>query len=255
MQAQKLPALRGWTWLVAGVRLWRQSPLALTGAATFMTLGLLLLLTFPLFGQIAFPLLLPALGVGMFLLCMAVRAGRPAPPALLFGAFGPRLPALLALGALRMAYGMIAAMLAMQLAGLDLSMAQVDTGSLGDEPGVVVRMPEGTSQFMVWLLVISLPMEMASWFAAPLIALRRQALFKSMFFSFVACLRNLGAFVVYMLSFSLCMMILPITVALQLGQLFPTLGSLLLAPVVMLAVPIFFTGFYCCAEDIFGNWE
>lgn len=252
MQARQHSALRGWVWLIAGLRLWRQAPLALTGAATFLSLGMLLLLTVPALGQIAFPLLQPALGVGMFLLCMAVRAGKPAPPALLFGAFGPRLPVLLGLGGLRLAWGLLAAGLAMMLSGLDLSQSASLTTQADAE---AIALPAGTQSFLLWVFVLSLPMELASWFAAPLIALRQQPLMKALFFSVLACLRNLGALLVYLLAVGVCLLALPTLVISQIGVLFPALGSLLLAPVIMVALPVFFAGFYCSAEDIFGSWE
>jgi hypothetical protein len=252
MQARPHSALRGWVWLVAGLRLWRQSPLALTGAATFLSLGMLLLLTVPALGQIAFPLLQPALGVGMFLICMAVRAGKPAPPALLFGAFGPRLPVLLGLGGLRLAWGLLAAALAMLFSGLDLG----QSASLATQTeGEAIALPANLQSFLLWVFVLGLPMEIASWFAAPLIALRQQPLMKALFFSLVACLRNFGALLVYLVSVSICLIALPMLVAAQIGALFPALGSLLLGPVLMVALPVFFAGFYCSAEDIFGNWE
>ncbi len=256
MQARPHSALRGWVWLVAGLRLWRQSPLALTGAATFLSLGTLLLMTVPAIGQISLFLLQPALGVGMFLICMAVRAGRPAPPALLFGAFGARLPMLLGLGGLRMAWGVLATGLAMMFSGLDLSQsANLATQAAQASAETTTSLPAGSTAFAVWLLLLCLPMEVAGWFAAQLIALRQQPLMKALFFSLVACLRNFGALLVYLVSVSICLIALPMLVAAQIGALFPALGSLLLGPVLMVALPVFFAGFYCSAEDIFGSWE
>ena len=246
MQAHKRPARQGWIWLQAGFALWRSAPLALSAAAMTTVLCLFVAAIVPL-GALALPVLLPAFDVGMFLCCNAVANRQPLPPGLLFLRFGERLKQLLGLAAVRFLAVAISMFAGLALSGL--SMAQLNPPENATEQAAAAYVAQ-VLPAMGWILLMRAPAEMATWFAAPLICLRRVPLLKALFFSFVACWRNLGALLVFLLSFVLIAGFLP---ALLLGAA-PALASVLIGALLMMLAPVFCGAFYASARDIFGEW-
>jgi len=99
MQARRLPAIRGWNWIVEGFRLFRTNPALLT----FLVFGYWLTLVFlnlvPLLGVVLAPLCVPALSVGVMNGCRALERDAGNGFGLLFSGFGKNRNTLLILGA------------------------------------------------------------------------------------------------------------------------------------------------------------
>lgn len=244
MQARKFPAAQGWLWFKAGFRLWRQAPLPLTAACIAVLMALLLAMTIPGLGQFLPALLLLPLGVGLFLICAEVAAARPASPALLLQGFRRRLSGQIMIGSLRVLSQLLCFWLAGLIVGIDPA---APLASLSAD-GKTMTLSPHLQSFMFWGLALSLPLEMLFWFAAPLVALAGLPPVKALFFSLIACWRNLAAIVVCHVSWLTLFGFLP---SLLFG-LFPALLPLLAAPLVLLMMPVFYAAFYASAGDIFG---
>lgn len=244
MQAHKFPARQGWVWLQAGFALWRSAPLPLTGSAMTMLLCLLLSMMIPGVGPLLALMLVFPLQVGMFLVCSSWAQNRSAHPKLLFASFTKeRLPGLLALTGINFAGMLLCFMLAVFACNFDLG-SFTDIAATGSTE-LPPAMQEQLVRVVRWTSLLFIPLQLASFFAAPLMALQRTPLIKALFFSFVACWRNLGALLVMQLIFGLIG---------TLVQLSASVLGLLFGIGLMVFVPVLCATLYSCARDIFGEW-
>ncbi|MFP5406667.1 MAG: BPSS1780 family membrane protein, partial [Gammaproteobacteria bacterium] len=197
MQIHSLRAATGWRWVRDGFLLLRRQPIALL-AIVFLNLMLLSLsVLIPLFGTVAPLVLTPVLMVGLMHAVRAADSGRMPTPGLLFAGFrdagGTAWRPLLVLGAVNAAATLAALAVAALADGgmlLKLATGQAHT----DEPGAA----DASLVYAALVFVlIYIPVQMALWYAPLLIAWHRVPPLKALFFSFVAVLRNKGAFAIY----------------------------------------------------------
>lgn len=201
MHLNIVPAKTGLRWARLGLRTFFRQPVALTGMF-FMFVALLTVAAMvPLIGFALALLLLPASTLGMMAASREAASGRFARPVVLFSAFragrDQRL-AMLQLGALYAVGFMLALALSSLLDGGQFARAYLFEGKLDratlDQPGV---------QAAMWLvLALYVPLSMLFWHAPALVYWYRVSPVKSLFFSGVACLRNLPAFFVYALAWA-----------------------------------------------------
>ncbi len=242
MQAQRLPAARGFSWLIEGFALFRRNPPLLS----LLTLGYLLIVLslgqIQPVGPFLLPLLLPAMTALVAGGCRAVDLGLPR-QTLTSGLAQQRGP-LLRLGILHLAATL--AVLAIDLmleggswAGLDLGMSQ-ETVNLAH---------------MLRLMLIASPLLLAFWFAPLLTAWDRVPAAKALFFSFVAAWRNWRAFLAYGLAVTLIGVFLPGLVLLLAGLLSATLGDILSMALRLLLIlvfaPVLMVSIYLSYRDVF----
>ncbi|GAB2876820.1 BPSS1780 family membrane protein [Uliginosibacterium flavum] len=244
MQANKFPARRGWVWLQAGFALWRSAPLALTGSAMTMLMCLLLTMMIPGIGPLLALLLVFPLQVGMFLVCSSWAQNHSAHPKLLFACFTKqRFPGLLALTGINFLGMLLCFMLAVMVCNFDLgSFTELAAKGSTELPPALQAQLE---RVVRWTSLFFIPLQLASFFAAPLMALQRTPLIKALFFSFVACWRNLGALLVMQLILGLLGILI---------QLLASVLGLLFGIGLMVLVPVLCATLYSCARDIFGEW-
>ncbi|MDO6386189.1 BPSS1780 family membrane protein [Uliginosibacterium sp. 31-12] len=245
MQARSFPPAQGWQWLKTGFAVWRRAPLMLIAASITLLMTLFVALIIPLLGQFLASFVLLPLGVGMFLLCGAVRAGQPAQPGMLFRGFRLHMPEQVVLGLLRIAGQLLVMWLAGLLAGVDGSAPLLQVAEDGQSASITPEL----QPFMLWGLVLGLPLEMLFWFSPVLIALAEVKPMKAVFFSAVACWRNLGAICVFFAAWAAICVALPA----MLVSLAPALLSLLAPPALLIMMPVFYASFHAAACDIFGE--
>jgi len=252
MQAKAFPARQGWAWLQAGFRLWRSAPLPLTSSAMTMLMCLLLPLMLTSFGPLLTVLLIFPLQVGMFLLCSARAEGRIPHLKLLFACFTKtRFPALLLLTGVWLGGILLCSLIALAITGFDLHAAANIAAKGGDVPAA---MQSQLTKFALWIALFFIPFNMATFFAAPLIALRKLPLFKALFFSFVACWRNLAAIFVMLVVFCILGDVLPNLFLAFIGGLSAPIAGMLSGFMLMVLVPVLCAAYFSCARDIFGDW-
>ncbi|MBK7238439.1 MAG: BPSS1780 family membrane protein [Candidatus Methylophosphatis roskildensis] len=251
MQARQLPAARGWAWIVEGFRLFRRNPPLIT----FLVFGYWFLLAainvFPLIGQVAASLAMPALSVSVANGCRAVDRGDPGRFDLMFSGFRLNLPNLLRLGAIYFLF---------TLAVLGAS-TLVDDGLLwqaaikGQKITAETLRDTNLMAALQFALVLAMPVTMANWFAPLLVAWADMPTGKSLFFSFFSCLRNWRPFLIYGLGVMLISAVLPGLIVGAAAAVSEAASNMVSVAVVMvlvfLFVPTLFASFYVSARDVF----
>lgn len=255
MQARRLPAIRGWNWIVEGFRLFRTNPALLT----FLVFGYWLTLVFlnlvPILGVVLAPLCVPALSVGVMNGCRALEREEQNGFSLLFSGFKKNRNVLLVLGAVYLV-GSLAV-----FAGSAL----VDGGALlgimmaGQQPPEDLLQSEQLMLALQVTLILMVPLLMAFWFAPLLAAWEDMPAVKALFFSFIACARNWRPFVVYGLGVAFISAVLPgIVLGIVGAASAPLLRMVAVAmslPLLFVFVPTLFASFYVSYRDVFVSGE
>ncbi len=195
MQLNIVPARTGLNWARQGIRTFWRQPLAMSGLFFLFMAVVSLMSIVPVIGGALALMLLPALTLGMMAATEAAEDKRFPMPGLLFCALkaGPQRNAMLQLGAwyalaflLIMGVSMLVdggTFARMYLTGANMSPEVVNSASF---------------QAALWVsMVLYIPLAMMFWHAPALVHWQGVAPVKSLFFSFIACWRNLRAFMVY----------------------------------------------------------
>ena len=251
MQALTLPAAQGWRWLTDGFRIFRKNHLMLTFLVVSYWVLMALVNVIPVIGTIATTLCIPAFSVSLMNACRSIERGTPLGPQLLFSGFASNLRSLLTLGAIYLAavvaiLGLSAladdgALMAMMLAGQKPDAETVSSGSLLLATEIA--------------LVLLCPLIMAYWYAPVLAGWHGLSPAKALFFSFVACLRNWRAFLVYSLAIAVVGTLVPGLILGILATLLPSGTALITVLVTVLIIlvlaPTLFASFYVSYRDVF----
>jgi hypothetical protein len=200
MKLNIVPADTGMTWVKLGIQTFIKQPLALGALAAFS----LLLFSGVFYGVLYIGvavglMLLPFIQLGLLVATLEVWQGNRVQPGHLLTAFRAepqRLRAMLLLGALY-------ACAVLLLTGLTLF---IDGGEFattfltGEPPKPDVL---GASNFLwarLFHLVMSIPLLLMLWHAPALVYWHNISPLKAMFFSLIACVRNIGAYAIFALA-------------------------------------------------------
>jgi hypothetical protein len=237
-QVRTLPASAGWTWMREGLAIFWRQPFAFTALVILYTMALMLVANIPLLGLPIAAVLVPFGTVGLTLAGRMAEKGAMPLPALLLDGFraGPQRAPLLRLGFLHaaMVLGLVvvASLFAMdELRNWKVSNGQIDPGS------VSANIPWDA---LIVSVLLYTPVLMLNWFSPQLVAWHRQPIAKALFFSFFACWRNKGAFLVL----GVVLMTLTLGIGYVASELLRALGlspqltSMLFAPVAMVLTSI-----------------
>ena len=213
MKLRVVPARIGAQWVREGLRMFFRQPLAFTGLFfVFVAFGQLASYV-PVAGDFVALALVPAFTVGMMAASRAVEAGRFPMPMLLLSAFREspaKTRAMLTLGAL---YA-LAVMVIVGVASL------ANDGKVGDplaersgqsaieimnDPAVREAM-RASMREMLLASVLYLPISVLFWHAPALVHWHGVPVVRSLFFSAVAVLRNIGAYIVYFMGWTIVVM-------------------------------------------------
>lgn len=246
MKLHIVPARTGATWVKNGIRAFWRQPIAMA-ALFFMTMAAMSLAAMlPLVGPALALALLPSATLAMMVASAEAIQGRFPTPAVLLVAFRAgrqRLSDMAVLGALYAA-GFLLIMAASALFDGGL-FAQVYLGELPLTPEMA---QSGDFQLAMWFsMLLYLPLSLLFWHAPGLVHWHGVPPVKSLFFSFIACMRNLGAFAIYALAWlgvfavgGIAMSLLSgILGALGLASAPTLLGGLMVALAMMLAAMCF----------------
>lgn len=242
---------------MTGLNLYRRNPRflgALGVGYSLLTLFLMMILMSggPVLATVLVPALwlcIPALWVGVLNGCRAVATeeGRLT-PALLFSGFRRHPKRLVSLGGLHFAGWLVVVMAFVFLGGAGFLRALMS----GEAGAMEAVDPFGLLTGGAVAALLALPLVMACWFAPLLLAWNDLSVPKALFFSLVACRRNLGAFTVYGLAWFGVMLGLPLIGALLALILTPGISRFILSMVQMIVVtPILFASIYTSYQDIF----
>jgi hypothetical protein len=238
-----VPARTGIQWVKLGMKTFLKQPLALTGLFFMYMAGVLVLSQLPVVGPVLGAMLVPAATLGLMAATAEAARGRFPMPSVLISAFRAgrqRAGAMLMLGAIYTAGSLLAGLLAGAL--------------VPDSPpavGADSQNPTLDAQSMV-LLLLHLPLVILFWHAPALVHWHGVAPVKSLFFSAVACLRNMSALLIY----GFAWMVVFLVVGFVLSSLGMMLGGVAVArsvmmPTVLLLVAMFSTSLYFTFRDSF----
>ena len=252
MKLHIVPARQGILWVKLGMRTFFRQPLALTGLFFIFMAAMSVISMVPLIGNVLALALLPGATLGLMVATQEALKGQfPMPSVLLAGfrAGRAQLRAMLILGALY-ALGFVGVLGLSALAdGGKFAQMYLFGGAVGSE---VFQDPAFETAAMVALLFY-LPLSLLFWFAPALVYWNNVSPTKSLFFSMVACIRNIGAFTVYSLVWMLAFMVIGLGVVLVAGLS----GSqeavgLVLYPSAMVMAAMFFSSIYFTYADSFS---
>ena len=254
MKLQIVPPGTGLQWVLQGLRTFKSQPLALAALFFLGMASMSLISALPLIGPVIALALLPCISLTMMVAASEAAHGRKPTPALLLVAFrsgSQHLHSMLMLG------GLYAAGFLLIIGASSL----VDGGTfasvyLGQTPMTRELAEEPEFQSAMWLsMVLYLPLSLAGWHAPALIHWHGISPVKSLFFSFVGCIRNIGAYLVFGVCWIGVFIVSGMALAIVTGILAMLIGSiaggLMVATALMLAA-IFFTSIVFTFRDSFS---
>lgn len=245
MQARRLPARRGVFWLVAGYQLFRRNPPLLT--ALTLTYLLVVQTAIVLAPGIA-PLLLPLALPTMVLIVangarIADQGNRLLPGSLTHGVKGNGVR-MLRLGGLHLVGAFVFIGIVMLFEQDGVQFADLDKV---EDPELILALVRMLLLAIPFLMAFLFPPYLAGWDGIPAV--------KSLFFSFVACIRNWRALAAYLVAVVALAVALPGLVLILAGQVAP--AALQVAQVVIrvlmvfLLAPVLSASVYASYRDIF----
>lgn len=219
-----VPASHGWHWIADGWDLFRRQPgtwilIAFVFGIIFIAVSLVPLVS------IAAPILMPIFIGGMVLACERLERSEDIGIADLFSGFQAAGGELAIVGLIGLGLSFVAAIPAVVLVFAAVGFGNGFSGSM-------------LALGILAALALSLPIYMALWFAAPLVALQKLRPTRAIGQSFRGCLRNIVPFIIY----GAVLMVLGVvaTIPALLGWL--VLGPVLIASVYTAYRDIFFEG-------------
>ena len=251
MKLQIVPAKQGLVWVKQGIRTFWRQPLAFTGLFFLFMAWVSVLSMVPFIGAALALLVLPAATLGLMVATEQAASGKfPMPTVMLvaFRAGQQRLKAMMVLGGLY----------ALSFLAVMAISALVDGGGfakvyLANAPITPEVVNDTDFQTAMWLTTIMyVPLSMLFWHAPALVHWHGVPPFKSLFFSAIACWRNLGAFALYLLAWAgvfVAGAILILLISSALGG--NDLSAAVLMPGALLMAAMFFTSVYFSVKDCF----
>ena len=244
MQANTVSIRRGVTWALEGFTLLRRAPVPLIMIGMLYLCALFLTMVVPLLGQLLPLFLTPVLSVGLMHGARLVDSNRIPPVGTLYAVLlsglrnieSRRRNGLLALGMINVV-AVVGAMYCSRLADGGIFFDLLSGQLSAQDPKL--KDPSLRWGALVFGLLY-MPSQMALWYAPALTAWEGITPLKSLFFSFIAVMRNKAAFLGYGAAWLAAIMI--ISIALQL--LFLLIGGSGLT-VMALISPLLFSAVYC----------
>ena len=253
MKLNIVPASMGFQWVKLGVRTFFKQPLALAGLFFMFMATMSVLSMVPVIGNLVALAMLPAATLGLMAATKEAIKGKFPMPSILITAFRAsrhQVKAMLVLGAVY-ALGFLAVM------GFSALFDDGKFAQLYLVGGSLTRQTVTTPDFQaaMWAsMALYLPLSMLFWHAPALVHWHQMAPLKSLFFSFTACARNFGAYVVFGLSWMGVFMgvgVVMTTVAALIGGA-AAAGSVMF-PAALLLAAMFFTSIYFTFESTFES--
>ena len=252
MHLQIVPASAGFKWAKQGMRTFWRQPLAMSGLFFLFMITVSIISIVPFVGSALALIILPGLTLGMMAATQTATEGKFPMPNVLFVAFkaGPHRKTMFHLGGLY-AVIFLGVMLISTLADGG-TFAKVYFGGAQMTPDVVTA---DSFQTALWVsMLFYVPLSMMFWHAPALVHWYGMPAVKSLFFSFVACWRNLKAFAVYVLAWGLIFIstgVVALLISSLMGQ--PQLMTSAFLPMALMVAAMFFTSMLFSVRDCFST--
>ncbi|WP_370679672.1 BPSS1780 family membrane protein [Comamonas sp. GB3 AK4-5] len=254
MKLNIVPAATGTQWVKLGIQTFWRHPMALSALFLLCMAAMSLVTLFPLIGPALALAMLPTASLVMMVGAAETLQGRMPTPALLLVAFHTGRQRLHAMAQLGVFYA-VGFLLVMGLSALidDGQFAQVYLGQIPMTPELAQQPEFQTAMWCAMLLY--LPLSLLFWHAPGLVHWHAIPPTKALFFSFVACWRNLGAFVVFFLSWVGVFIVAGLVLALLTALLSTLVGNMaagLMVAAAMVLAAMFFTSVVFTFRDCFS---
>ncbi|MCX7166330.1 MAG: BPSS1780 family membrane protein [Rhodocyclales bacterium] len=244
MDARRLPARHGALWLLAGFALFRRHPPLATAITFGYLLTVIVVNLIPKIGPFLLPLLLPTLTVMLANGCRAIDRRLPFASETLMKGISEHRAGLARLGGLHLVGSSL-----LVLGGFALG----DPINISD--GLDPQEAMALATDLAVILLLASPMLAAFWFAPLLTAWDGVGAVKSLFFSFVASVRNWRAFMMYGLALVLVGAIVPGMILITAGLISPVLLNIFSVALRMLLIfvlaPTMVASVYLSYRDVF----
>lgn len=252
MRLNEVNARTGLAWVKAGVRTFWRQPLAMSGLFFMFMAAMSVAGVVPYLGSALALALLPAATLGLMAASKEADSGKFPMPAILISAFRAghaQGRAMLHLGAMYAAGFLIIMALTTFVDGGQFARLYLVGGSLSMD-----KLQTGEFQAAAWLaMALYLPLSMVFWHAPALVHWHGISPAKSLFFSWMACWRNKGAYLVYAAAWFAVFMAAASALMLLTSLLDPGLFGLLVMPLMLIMASMFFTSFYFTFRDSFAD--
>lgn len=248
-----VPARTGIAWVKSGIKTFFKQPLAM-GGLFFMFMALISLVSqIPFIGAALALVVLPASTIGLMAATQVASDGKFPMPATLFTAFKAgtkKTQAILMLGALYAVGFLIVLGVSALFDG-----GQFANFYLGGTSEAMTKEIISTSEFQMatWAaMALYLPLSLMFWHAPALVHWHDVSPIKALFFSFIACVKNFAAMVVFFFMwlavFSLGGLVLTLVAATTGSE---SAVSFVMLPAALLMAAMFFTSIYFTFKDSF----
>lgn len=247
MKLNIVPASRGIQWAKLGMQTFMKQPLALAALVFMYSTIAVAMLIVPLVGPFLMMALVPMGTLGLMAATKVAETRAFPMPAVLLTAFRAsrdRVRSMFVLGGLYAAALLLLALLVSSF--VDLPVADKN-------PADVMQTPE-FRMLLLWSAVLYLPISLAFWHAPALVHWHGVPPVKSLFFSFVACVRNAGAFTVYGLAWVGVIVVIMAASALA-ALISPWLSGVVFGASSTLASIAFYISIYFTFRDSFLEAE
>lgn len=256
MQLTEVSAKTGYVWYRQGIWLFRRNPLGFLTIFFTYILAMLAISRIPIVGAVLPLLLIPGVAVGFMTACRDTIVGKIVFPTVLVDGFR--------------SYGALGAMRLFELGGMYLvAIALVFAGSALADGGELFKLMMSTQPpspetleggalmtAVLVALVCYVPVAMLFWFAPVLTAWHDLPPVKAMFFSFVTCWRNRGAFIVYGLLWFVTAVVVSIAVSLLMNAIGATeYAFTVIFPVSITLTTMLYCSFYATYRGCYGVQE
>jgi hypothetical protein len=252
MNLQIVPAKTGLKWARQGMRTFWRQPLAMSGLFFLFMATVSVVSMVPFIGGALALVVLPALTLGMMAATQVASDGKFPMPSVLFVGFkaGPHRKTMFILG-------LVYAVIFLLVMGLSTladggTFAKVYFGSAPMTPEVVSA---DSFQTALWVsMAFYVPLSMMFWHSPALVHWYGMPAVKSLFFSFVACWRNLKAFTIYVIAWGVIFMsagVLAMLIASLLGN--PGLMMATFMPLALMVAAMFFSSMLFSVRDCFAT--
>ena len=244
MEVRVVAAHRGWRWIVEGFALFRMNPVMWTAIILILYVTFTLLARIPVLG-VVLVLLFPTLLVGLMQGCRHLEAGEPLRVAHLLTGFRKNAAYLVTLGGISLVGNLLLLMLFVTMSGEAITAIMKHAASGNVDPAAAETVLRGAPKVVtaaLLVMMISLPLLMALWFAPLLVYFDDLKPMRALFVSLWACWKNTVPFLVYGIVVFMGLMVLtPVAIALR--QI--DLSFWLLAPILIPSI-------YASYKDIFA---
>jgi hypothetical protein len=255
MKLNIVPAKTGVTWVKLGIQTFFKQPLAL-GGLFFMFMGLVTIAGIvPIIGTVLALAILPAATLGLMVATLQAMQGNFPMPSVLASAFKAgqdRARAMLLLGAMYAAGFLLVMGITTLFDGGQFATMYLLGGKLSKEV-----LEQSDFQTAAWIgMGLYLPLSMLFWHAPALVHWHGLSPGKAIFFSMVACLRNVGAYAVYAITWMAVFTCGALVVA-TVMTVFGLSGALgiIMVPLALTMAAMLFTSIYFTFRDSFIHAE